>query len=343
MPFAAAQGSLWTRPSGQVGWPFAIDWSHGEAVGLTECIVAAPMGMIDLVSGRIGARVGSADPGWKADGGYTAAYFSGVTDQYGFPADYLVDTSAPFAIVWQGQVEGFIDSTGAISIFPSTGGGGLRLMVRLAGNAIYLIDGASTLGTFSTPAGVSILDMIWGVWSYSPALGHELFVNGQPCQAIAPQASATRANVRTVGGTSNTGNDFFGSIRQIRLYSRGWGLEEAQQFSDPATRDGLYVDSSIRPAGAFGIRLYGDGFGDASGSGQPQVGIAAGGSGAGAASGGAGPQVGIPLTADGFAVAGGSAHLSSSIPPTMVADSRYTVRAPIRDYRVAMPQRNRVS
>jgi len=323
MPFAAAQGSLWTRPSGQVGWPFEIDRSHPEAIGLEECIIATPMGMVDLINGHLGSRAGSADPGAvNGLGGYDG-WFDGDGDYYTFPNNDAVDSTQPFALVWEGEIAGFIDLYSTISLFVSSLGGGLRLMARLAANNIYLGDSGTILGSVATPAGVAITDRLFGVWSYDPASGHEVWINGLPCSSTTPPTAGVVSNVRRVGATSGS-HDYYGSLRQVRRYSRSWSHQEAIAFWAPQTRDALFMGNAIRP-GVYGGPLFG------------------GATGAGQATGGAVPQVDVSLMADGFAVAGGSAHLSSSIPPTMVADSRYTVRAPIRDYRVAMPQRNRAS
>lgn len=326
MPFAAAQGSLWTRPAGQVGWPFEIDWSSREADGLEACVVAAPMGMIDLVSGQIGIRSGSEDPGHQNDAGGVGAWFDGVSDYYSFADNAPIDTSLPFALVWEGQINGYIDSDSTILACVSALGGGLRMIVRASSGRLFLTDNGTTLRTITPPSGVSFLDYVWGVWSYSPALGHEAWINGLPAGTGAAHTASASSNLFRVGADSgSTARDYYGTIRQIRLYRRSWTLDDAIAFSAPSMRDGLFVGSAIRPVGMYGGRLYGNA------------------SGAGEATGGAVPQVDVSLMADGFAIAGGSAHLSSAIPPTMTEDSRYTVRAPLRDYRVAMPQRNRAA
>lgn len=266
MPFAAAQGSLWTRPAGRVCWPFEIDWSHPGAVDLEECIVAAPMGMFNLVSRRSGFRSGSEDPGWQSAEGY-AAWFDGDGDAYSFSNNTPVDAALPFAIVWESKIEGITDSSGTIALFLSAAGGGIRLLIRSPGR-FYLCDSGSVPGGFDPPSGTLYTDHICGVWSYDPAIGHQAWINGEPCIAVAPITLSTRSNQMRIGASNVTNEDLFGGLTQVRLYRRAWTREEAIDFWCPNTRDALFRASGLGPAGAFGIRLYGDASAQTTGTAQ---------------------------------------------------------------------------
>lgn len=280
------------------------------------------MGMIDLVSGQIGIRSGSEDPGYQNDAGGVGAWFDGASDYYTFADNSPVDTSLPFAVCWEGQIKGYRDSDATIGAFVSAVAGGLRLMVRASSGRLFCVDGGTTLRTFSPPSGLSFLDYVWGVWTYSPAIGHEVWINGIPATVASNHTVTAQSNLFRIGADSGGAiRDYYGTIRQLRIYKRSWTLDDAIDFWAPQTRDGLFVASAIRSVGMYGGRLYGAA------------------SGSGAASGGAVPQVDVSLMADGFAVAGGSAVLSSVVPPTVVDDSRYTVRSPARNYHVAMPRR----
>ena len=160
MPFAAAQGSLWTRPSGQAVWPLEIDWSHPESIGLEECIIATPMGMMDAVSAELGTRSGTGDPcSFRQESGLFAL-FDGVDDWYAFSAGNLVNSAAEFTICWEAWVDGTIDAYATIVIYPSLLGSGLRLLYRGANTSFVLRDGATNLAAFTLPAAVGTNDRV---------------------------------------------------------------------------------------------------------------------------------------------------------------------------------------
>lgn len=326
MPALAVPDSHILAPHrGQARWPFDIIWGAPDAASLEECIVACPMGMIDLVSLQVATRIDSADPAAVNELGGMAAVFDGVNDQYQFAAGAAVDRNAAYTILWESQISQFTDTSPTVVCFVSAAGASIRLTYN-SGSAsdIFLADGATPIGRWALPSGVGMFDRHVGLISNTPGVGVFGWINGLDLTDNGSVSPASVGSTRRIGGTSSASNDFCGTIRQVRRYSRAMDQADAVRLASPSGLDALYrrTDLIARPYSV--LRL-----------------ISA--SGGGSSSGDATPSVGVGLEADGFAVAGGSADLSSSIPPTMVQDSRYTVRAPIRDYRVAMPQRNRAS
>jgi hypothetical protein len=87
----------------------------------------------------------------------------------------------------------------------------------------------------------------WGVWSYnggtfSADSNHSMWVNGAACTNTGtPGGLANITDTTVIGKTANlTTTDFYGGIRQVRLYTREWGEAEAFRFFDPRTRDSLF-------------------------------------------------------------------------------------------------------
>ena len=92
-------------------------------------------------------------------------------------------------------------------------------------------------------------DYIW-VWSFaggafSPIFAYcldgwgRVLVSGTQPAVLASITDETR-----VGGSSAATTDWNGSIRQVRLYSRGWTQEEAFAFWNPSTRDSIFLKES---------------------------------------------------------------------------------------------------
>lgn len=282
------------RASQEQAWPFGLDWSHPEAEGLEELIIATPMGMIDLVSMAVGTRVGTEDPGVANEFGAVDSFFDGDGDQYTFPNNTAFDTTADFTIVWECQLSSFVDANPCISSFYSASGFAARLAYGSAsGSDLLMADGVTLLARMARPTGVSMTDRHWGVWSFNPGSGHRVWINGGQCTDNGTTTPSNTANSRRVGGSGVATQDFNGAIRQIRRYNVSWSEERALAFYAPETSDSLLIGSAHSPF-ISGMRT-------------------AAGSGSSVASGSASLTASYVLTAVGVALAGGTASLTGSV------------------------------
>ena len=296
MALAQTNSPLLRRASNQQPWPFQIDWGHTEAHGLEEFIVATPSGMVDLVSGAVGARVNTADPGRINELGGLDAFFDGDGDQYTFPNNDPFDTSLDFTIVWECELTAFVDTGPCISAFFSAGSGAVRLAYGSTGGSdLLMADGTVLLARIARPPEVSMTERHWGVWSFTAGSGHSVWINGLLCADNGTVSPSSTTNSRRVGGSSVTSQDFNGGIRQVRRYRRAWSEDEAMAFWHPATRDGLLLGFSHRPSLVGGYAYP----------------AATGGS---VASGSASLTTSYALTAVGVSVASGTANLIASVP-----------------------------
>jgi hypothetical protein len=295
MALAQTNSPLLRRASNEVSWPFNLDWSHPEARGLEEFLVATPVGMVDLVSGAVGARVNTADPGRINELGGLDAFFDGYGDQYTFPNNDPFDTSVDYTIVWECELTGFVDIGPCLSVFFSAGGAAARLAYnKTTGSDILMADGTVLLARIAKPPEVSMTERHWGVWAFTAGSGHRVWINGLLCADNGTVTPAATANSHRVGGSSVTSHDFNGGIRQVRRYRRAWSEDEAIAFWHPATRDGLLSGFSHSPSLVGGYAYP----------------AATGGS---VASGSASLTTSYALTAVGVSLAGGTASVTASV------------------------------
>ncbi len=310
MALAQALRPSLLRSSQEQAWPFAIDWNHPEAVGLEEFIIAAPVGLIDLVSGEIGTRSGSGDPGQVNELGGVDAYFDGADDQYTLTNNPAFDSSQDFTVVWECVHEGFTtDTTQVIVSYYSASGGAARLVYSSAvASNLAMIDGATLLGRFAKPDSVSLTERHWGVWSYAAAVGHSVWINGEDCPTNGTGSFGTRPNSHRVGGSDAVAYDFNGAIRQARRYSRAWSKEEALTFFLPETRDSVLRGFDHRPIIVGGVySVAADGVSVASGSAQIAASYALAGVGIAIATGTAALIGSVALSAAGASFSAGTA------------------------------------
>ena len=281
----------------EVSWPFSIDWTHEEAHGLEELVIATPMGMVDLVSNAIGVRAGSSDSGIVNEFGGVSAYFDGDGDLYNFPDNSDFVGTDDFSIVWESEMYGFVDSTQCISTFFSASGYAARLCYgNGAGADLWMTDGTSFFARMLMPSGVDITSPHYGVWSFTAGVGHRAWVNGKECSVTGTLSPSTQANKRRVGGGSSSAvNDFNGSIRQVRRYIRAWTEEEAISFGFPGAQDRLLIGHKHRPYRSPGGTFAISGSGHSVASGSAQI------------------TVSYPLAGVGIALAGGTADITGSV------------------------------
>lgn len=234
-------------------WPYQIDPCHPEAVGLEKLIIASPQGMIDLVSGVIGSRNGTSDPGNVSESGSFSAYFDGIGDSYTISDSGAVDTSSPFTIVWEARLDSFVDQFPAIVVL-RRGVVSNPLRIFYSNDSAYdditigfIGNGVST----TRPSAVSSMvgRTIFGVWSFaggafSTLSSHTVWMDGDECSVSAASSLASITDETRVGGSSAATTDWNGSIRQVRLYSREWTQEEAFAFWNPSTRDSIFLKES---------------------------------------------------------------------------------------------------
>jgi hypothetical protein len=225
--------------------------SDPEASGLVACFVAAPGGMIDLVTGSWGTRAGSADPMRSTNFGTLESYFDGVGDNYNFGATAVISTGAPFTIVVEAFLDAFVDA------FPTY----CALCNETANSYLVFLNTGATYGdlTFGSGGtswsrfrasltGVAGLsgERHWLVVTYNGAgattqSNFACYLNGASLALSGSGSLSGTTNDNRVGGSSLSTTDWNGSIRQVRVYDRVWSEAEAVRFWHPATRDSLYT------------------------------------------------------------------------------------------------------
>lgn len=235
-------------------WPFEVANADQEAVGLVRMFMAAPQGMVDLATGLVATRSGSADPGRMNADGSLDAYFDGVDDQYSFSTDgAAVSVSTAFTVVWEAELDSFSD-TYPILVHFRTGLSNSPLRIFYSSDTGYddITVGydSSNKHAFLMPSGISRTgERHWGVWSYNgqgftTTGNHRLWINGQDCSITTATSLASVTDDNRVGGSSAATSDWNGSIRQVRLYDREWAQDEAIRFWHPSSRDSLFRQPS---------------------------------------------------------------------------------------------------
>lgn len=275
-------------------WPFSIDWLAPEADGLVDLFMQTPAGMMNLVSGEVGVRSGSADPGIIFPSGGIAAYFDGDGDQYAFSEVSGMDSTLPFSLVWEAWPSGVIDLHPAVATFKSVGSNAVRLSYSSTVGDLFLSETTTTMCRFAFSPWASLYDEYHrGVVTYDGSQ-YLLYINGGK---VSPSGSATTAvltNVTRIGRTNASDHDWAGAIRQVRRYTRAWSDEEAYAFCN-RTGDALVrTDGRVRFAISRAVSITGSGSGLASGS--------------------ASLDAAYSLVAAGVSVAGGTANLTASVP-----------------------------
>lgn len=231
-------------------WPFEVANADQEAVGLVRMFMASPHGMVDLATGLVATRSGSADPGRVNADGSLDAYFDGVDDQYSFSTDgAAVSVSTAFTVVWEAELDSFSD-TYPILVHFRTGLSNSPLRIFYSSDTGYddITVGYDSANkhAFLMPSGISRTgERHWGVWAYNgqgftTTGNHRLWINGQDCSITTATSLASVTDDNRVGGSSAATSDWNGSIRQVRLYDREWAQDEAIRFWHPSSRDSLF-------------------------------------------------------------------------------------------------------
>jgi hypothetical protein len=250
----------------QVRWPFTINWADPDAEGLVACYVATPMGMVDLVNAIIGTRGGTEDPGRITEYGGMDAYFDGNGDSYAFGTDIFLAVGSPFTIVWESfseQIGSGFDRYPCIGTFTrGTANQPFRIVYSDDGAYDDIVVGYTDVGgnadAWTLPTGITRTGMRhWGVWAYnggtfSTDANHSMWVNGEACTNTGtPGGLANITDTTIIGKTNNlTTTDWYGGIRQVRLYTREWTQADAVRFASAAYRDSLFSPVS-RPRRYF--------------------------------------------------------------------------------------------
>jgi hypothetical protein len=235
----------------KISVPLRINPYSPEAVGLQACYVAVPGGMVDLVGGAYGTRVGTADPSRSNEVGTLDAYFDGISDSYTFGSTALIpNTTSPFTVVAEVHLDGIgsgFDSYPVAITLAVTGTNAFRVFYALDDAYDDISFGAASPSrAVLLPSGLTkIGQRHWLVFAYNGvSLGSDsswnVWVNGQLCTFTTGNSIALITNENRVGGTSASATDWYGAIRQVRLYDRVWGGDLAARFYDPATRDSLF-------------------------------------------------------------------------------------------------------
>lgn len=246
--------------------PRRINPGDPEAIGLKACYVAQPGGMLDLVTGTVGTRSGTADPMRSNEEGTLDAYYDGVSDSDGFGTASLIVTTAPFTLVWEGRLDAFVDGFPTPMEVMTAADGAYRIHYSNDTSYDDITFGTTSAGWarfFVSLSGIASVtaERHWGVLTYdgvSPttASSFKCYVNGRDTgtPASTPGYGGVTAENR-VGGTSATSTDWNGSIRQARVYDRVWSHAEVVRFWHPSSRDSLYAPPRRRTY--FGVTAGG--------------------------------------------------------------------------------------
>lgn len=226
-----------------------------EYQDLVACYVAQPGSMVDLVNGSIATPGGNASSRGRELGGIEA-YFDGNGDSFTFGTTVRIAVGAPFTIVWESFLERIGSPNDAFPCVGTFARGVTNQPFRIvySNDSAYddIVVGYSDSGgnadAWLLPTGLPRIGVRhWGVWAYNGGTfatntNHNMWVNGQPCtNSGTPGGLANITDTTILGKTGNLSTtDWFGGIRQVRLYTREWTESEAQRFADPATRDKLY-------------------------------------------------------------------------------------------------------
>lgn len=232
--------------------------------------------MVDLATGLVATRSGSADPGRINSNGGLDAYFDGVDDQYSFgTAGAAANISKAFTVVWESELDAFVDSFSMLANFRTDGAGALRVFYSsdIGYDDITVAHNTANKHAFVMPSGISrTAERHWAVWSYngkgfSTGSNHRMWINGQACVLTTAGEISSVPDDTRVGGSSSSATDWNGSIRQVRLYDREWGEADAIRFWHPSSRDSLFR----RPRAFFAFPLSGGGAADLAGDATAQV------------------------------------------------------------------------
>lgn len=223
-----------------------------EAEGLLACYVAIPGGMMDLVSGTIGTRAGTADPTRSNELGRLDAYFDGNADQYAFDATSLISTSAPFTVVWEAVNDALTPDTYQIlgsALGAGTGGWSIGYTsasgytdIHFGSSSASWVEGRVSLAGIASVSG----ERHWGVLTYNGAgattlTNFAVFLNGVAPTVSSGNALSNITDSNRVGGSNLTNTDWNGSVRQWRVYNRAWSQDEAVRFWHQSSRDSLFA------------------------------------------------------------------------------------------------------
>lgn len=227
-----------------------------ESAGLVACFVTTPGGMLDLVAGLNGTRVGTDDPTRSTEHGTLETYYDAVADAWEFGSASLFSTTAPWSIVWEAQLDGFTDQYPTLAHFNNSSGG--NEFQVLYSNAVSYTDisfgssGGWARGRALLPNGIAITDRHWGVLTFdgvsSTTIGSfAVFLNGFSCTTSASAIFGATSGNNSIGSAPSViTQNWLGGIRQVRVYNRQWSHAEAQRFFDPRTRDRLFAPRSAR-------------------------------------------------------------------------------------------------
>lgn len=230
------------KPGGPANW-LRTDRSNWQWRGLQ--FFACNLGggpMVDLVSGDVATRGGTADP-YRATGlGDIESDFDGSGDYYEWGALPPFVPTEPYTVVWECVLDAFT------AAFPSPivldKGGGANPYIATYSNSGSYKDlhwgfrggelGPNRRWTF--PADVSVtgerhyVALAFYGGDRSVAGNYDLWVNGHRAGS---STAGTFLAVYTAAyriGRGHSGSDFDGGVRQVRVYDWTWQEQHAQEF-----------------------------------------------------------------------------------------------------------------
>lgn len=188
------------------------------------------------------------------DGNVEAGFAN--TFGYQFTTEDLIDKTAPLAIVLEVISESYHSTANYRTILqaPIVGSTNPLLVwyhkrTTFSGDIAWVQRGASTYTQYSDMSGLTDLTPLnqrhWIVISYNgsgwdTSANWACYVNGRTLSVSRILGSiSTASNIILVGSTP-TGAEWDGGIRQVRVYDREWSHAEAFRFWNPATRDDLF-------------------------------------------------------------------------------------------------------
>ena len=243
--------------------PRYVNMGDREAIGLVTCIVIQPGGCVELLSSSIATRVGAPDPlRLTVDGGFDADFTTAGQD-YTFNTLNQLDTTNPFTVVWEAELDTFTSSYPAVfSNYRNVVNSAMTIAYSNAADYKDVLVGHKSPNSkmrFEMHSGlVPTAQRHWGVFSHTggtiSSSASYMWINGI---ALTPFASGDYGNFpdETGIGHESTNNRFDGAIRQVRVYNYAWDADLALRFYDPSTRDSLYKHE--RRTRSFGITTAG--------------------------------------------------------------------------------------
>lgn len=223
-----------------------------EADNLLHCFVTQPGGMMDLMNGTIGTRLGTADPTRSNEQGTLDAYFDGTGDGYTFGTGAIgFTTSTPFTIAW--EMKSDVNPSGFPVPWIFATGSESYECYYVNGDGVYgdLTFGSDAIawGRFraSTSGAVDLNgERHWACLTYNgggaTTIGNfACYMNGKSLTLSTSGAFGALLDGNAIGNDYGGFLGITGVVRQVRIYDREWSLADHHRFWHPSTRDSLFA------------------------------------------------------------------------------------------------------